>query len=201
MRKKKNDSLCHSMFEYMYETLHKHVKIFFILAFLAQTFIIVALKDMDMIQKLLKVQTTTSPYKFKQLMLTWTDENLEAFRNHFYADLFIYPVTYTLFCISWLGFEIKKNTNNGPCNLMFKIGSVAFILGGTFDIIENCIHYNSINNFKNIDEKDITLAAYFSIAKWFIMLVGLYGMLISLILRQYCRRSIDEENMQMKKQG
>ena len=40
---------------------------FFILAFFAQTFIIVALKDMDMIQKLLKVQTTTSPDKFKQL--------------------------------------------------------------------------------------------------------------------------------------
>jgi hypothetical protein len=174
------------MFEHLYKSLPKRFTFLFFLAIIAQTFIIIALKDMAMIQKLLEVQTTPSPLKFKKIMLTWTEEDLEAFRNHFYVDLFVYPITYTLFCISWLGLEVQKTTNNGPVNYIFRFGTVAFIFGGTFDIIENCIHYNSINNFKNISDAHISLAAYFSMAKWFIMITGLYAMLISYLRRTFC---------------
>ena len=189
----------HSICEYAYKNSHKHVTLLFILSFVAQTFILVALRDMEMVKKLLAVQTTTSPAEFKRLMLAWTEDDLQAFRNHFYIDLFIYPITYTLFCIAWLALEIRRTTNNDSANFTFKVGSTLLLLGGTFDIIENSIHYNSIEDFKNISEDHLVMAAYFSIAKWFIMLTGVYSMLFSCVKRLYCRGGKQEVGVVDKK--
>ena len=170
------------VFLYMYEELPKFFKTFFILAGAAQTLIIVALGDMKMVRKLLLVQTTTSPTEFRELVSTWSQQDLDAFRNHFYMDLFVYPILYTLFCISWLGIEVRQTTFK-PVNFVFKAGAVSFVVGGACDIVENFIHYNSIENFKRISDAHIQLAAYFSITKWAIMLTGLACMSVSYVRR------------------
>jgi len=152
----------------------------FLLAAAAQAAIAVTLGP-EFTRKLLKMQLTPSPETFREQVKAWTADDLEKFKNHFFVDLFLYPTLYTLFCISWLAFEVERRGLDGT--LYFPSLSKIFILGGACDVIENTIHCLNLEDFEGTPNAAITVASTSAILKWVIMLSGMVSLLAASLLR------------------
>ena len=131
--------------------------------------------------KLVKMQTSISPDDFRHQIKLWSKDDVDKFQKHFVVDLILYPVLYTLFCISWLATEFRKRGFVG--NSYFFVFSNVFIIGGLCDIIENIIHFSNLPDFEKTPDTSIKIASLAALVKWAIMITGILSLVGASLIR------------------
>jgi hypothetical protein len=109
------------------------------------------------------------PSVFRELAASWSQDDIDRFRRHFYLDFVLHPLIYSCFFAAWTGLELASLTS-ATIPLHYETWVGLIFMAGACDVIENAIHFSMLPNLDSAGDAEIRAAAVFSMIKWLIML-------------------------------
>ena len=151
----------------------KYILMFFVIFLIIEFIMIFIMKDLS-IKEFLELQVTTDKGKFLEILSSWSELELSAYRNHFYLD-FLYLISYSLLLFSLISYYFNKAHVENRGTVFLLLPFVIAIL----DIIENTFHIFFIVVNNEMPKIFVMLSGVFSIQKWVLVAVVLYIIIVS----------------------
>lgn len=125
-------------------------------------------------EKVLQLQTTFSVTTFQQIISEWRAYGLlPHYFQHYYLDLFLHPLAYSLFLATALAMVMNRSEVSTQYNFVLFLP----FLAGTGDIFENVMHLLLLTHTELINAFMVGLSACFANGKW--LLCGVCLVLIA----------------------